>query len=319
MLEHLDNKRLIFVTGKGGVGKSTCAAALAEALADRGRRVLIVETDAYSAISEILGAGDSSHKTVEVKTNLFAINLRSFDSLVSTLTRFLPGEKVVKAVVNNRVTRSFFDSAPSVGEFVLLDQILNMSETDTPKWDHVVVDLPASGHAVTFLNVPQTLNGMMRNVGPIAKRALEIHEVISNPRRSAIVAVCLAEEMPVNETIELTGKLQQALGRGLEMAPVNMVHDQTVPSGTEEQFGKLVEAADVSGNPAGILMEDGVASYRRWVAGIELARQWFARDQHYLAILHDRLQRVVELPMVYELKERDIVTQVAGFLNSGGK
>lgn len=315
MLEHLDDKRLIFVTGKGGVGKSTCTAALAEALADRGRRVLIVETDAYSAISEILGAGDSDHRTVQVKTNLFAINLRSFDSLVSTLTRFLPGEKVVKAVVNNRVTRSFFDSAPSVGEFVLLDQILLMSESHKPAWDHIVVDLPASGHAVTFLNVPQTLNGMMRNVGPIARRAAEIHQVIASTRRSAVVAVCLAEEMPVNETIELSASLQKALGRGLDMALVNMVHDRPFPQAATPEFAKLVDAAGVHENPAGVLQTESSDAFRRWVAGIELARQWFERDNHYLKILHDRLQRVVELPMVYELSERAIVASTAAYLN----
>lgn len=317
MLEHLDNKRLIFVTGKGGVGKSTCTAALAEALAGRGRRVLIVETDAYSAISEILGAGDSRHKQVEIKPNLFAINLRSFDSLVATLTRYLPGEKLVRAVISNRVTRSFFDSAPSVGEFVLLDQILSLVEKSKPQWDHVVVDLPASGHAVTFLAVPQTLNGMMRNVGPIAKRAMEIHAAISNPRRSAMVAVCLAEEMPVNETLELSVNLVDALGRGLDMALVNMVHHQPVPEGAIDQFAKLAKTVDVELNPAGILMQEDVPSFKRWVAGIELARQWFARDQHYLKILHDRLTRVIELPMVYALSEREIVSTVATFLNKG--
>lgn len=315
MLEQLDDKRIIFVTGKGGVGKSTVAAALAESLADRGRRVLIIETDAYSAISEILGAGDSDHKRVEVKRNLFAINLRSFDSLVATLSRFLPGEKVVKAVVNNRVTRSFFDSAPSVGEFVLLDQIVLISETETPAWDHIVVDLPASGHAVTFLNVPQTLNGMMRNMGPIAKRAMEIHAVLADRRRSAVVAVCLAEEMPVNETIELSANLEKALGRGLDMALVNMVHDRPFPADATSHFAKLVSATGVGENPANILMGDSEDSFKRWVAGIELARQWFERDGHYLKILHDRLRGVVELPMVYELSERAIVTRMAAHLN----
>ena len=317
MLENLDDKRLIFVTGKGGVGKSTCAAALAEALADRGRRVLIVETDAYSAISEILGAGDSSHKRVELKKNLWGINLRSHESLVATLSRFLPSQKIVKAVVGNRVTKSFFDSAPSVGEFVLLDQILLMSETETPAWDHIVVDLPASGHAVTFLSVPQTLNGMMRDVGPIAKRAGEIHAMIANPKRSAIVAVCLAEEMPVNETIELAGKLERALHRGMDLALVNMVHEQPFSEDSLESFKRLAAAAEVQNNPASILMQPDIEPFRRWIAGIELARQWHERDLYYLGILHDRLERVVELPMVYELNERAIVSTVAGHLNKG--
>lgn len=180
-----------------------------------------------------------------------------------------------------------------------------------------MVDLPASGHAVTFLSVPQTLNGMMRDVGPIAKRASEIHAVIANPKRSAIVAVCLAEEMPVNETIELAGKLERALKRGMDLALVNMVHEQPFPEDALDSFKRLSESAKVQGNPAGILMEPDVESYRRWIAGIELARQWHERDLHYLGILHDRLERVVELPMVYELAERAIVSTIAQHLNKG--
>lgn len=317
MLESLNNKRLLFVTGKGGVGKSTCTGALAMALARRGRRVLVVETDAYSAMSVILGAGNSDHTVVKVADGLHAINLRSEQCLVETLTRYLPSERVVRAITQNRVTHSFFDSAPSVSEFVLLDKIMSLLDAQKDAWDHIVVDLPASGHAVTFLTVPRTLNGMMKGVGPIAKRASEVDEMIANPRRSAIVAICLPEEMPVNETIELTANLKKSLGRGLDLTLVNMVHDRPVASDVEDDFERASMRLRVRTNPTEVLANQETGSSIRVMAGNQLALRWFKRDQTYLQILRDNLScEIVELPMVYQVEESMIVDRLAAHMNS---
>lgn len=317
MLESLDQKRLIFVTGKGGVGKSTCTAALALALAKRGRRVLVVETDAYSAMSVILGAPESEHTIIDVGHGLHAINLRSAQSLVETLTRYLPSERVVKAITQNRVTHSFFDSAPSVSEFVLLDKIMSLLDDKDNYWDHIVVDLPASGHAVTFLSVPKTLNGMMKGVGPIAKRAQDVDAMIASTTRTAIVAICLPEEMPVNETIELSANLKKTLGRGLDLTLVNMVHDRPVDEDAEDDFERASMRLRIRTNPTGILADTKAAAPLRVLAGNQLSLKWFKRDQIYLGLLRKNLKcEIVELPMVYKINERDIVDELASHLNN---
>jgi anion-transporting ArsA/GET3 family ATPase len=317
MLESLDNKRLIFVTGKGGVGKSACTAGLAMALSRRGRRVLVVETDAYSAMTVILGAGQSEHTIVHVIDGLYAINLRSKQCLVETLTRYLPSERVVRAITQNRVTESFFTSAPSVNEFVLLDKILALLETEDRAWDHIVVDLPASGHALTFLGVPRTLNAMMRNVGPIAKRASEVDSIITNASKSAVVAICLPEEMPVNETIELAANLKTTLGRSLDLTLVNMVHDRPISEDHEDDFERASMRLKVRSNPTGILSDTQSTPVQRILAGNQLALRWYKRDHTYLQILHEQLQcEIVELPMVYEVDETKIVDILADHMNS---
>ncbi len=319
MLDSIKDKRLVFVTGKGGVGKSTCAAALGAALARRGKKTLVVETDAFSAMSELLGKSGKDGTRIKIADNLYAINLQSDECLVRSLTRFLPSERVVRSVTGNRVTEAFFKSAPSVNEFVLLDGILEFVEDNKQLYDHVIVDLPASGHAVTFLNVPDTLNQMMRGVGPFAKRAKVIAGWIHDSSRAAIVAVCLPEEMPVQETIELEDKLEEALGRGLELTMVNMVHPRPFPARFGTAFKEASESAGVNVDPTKEFSEESTAT-RRVLAGNVLAMSWYKRDRTYLDLLHSKLDaEIVELPMVYETEENDIVDRLANFINSDGQ
>lgn len=321
MLDKLEKQKLIMVTGKGGVGKSTCTAALGSALAARGRRVLLVETDVYSAMSEILGARGSDGTRIKVEKNLWAVNLKSKECLVNTLKRYVPSERVVRALTSNRVTEAFFDSAPSVNEFVLLDQILTFLQDEKDSFDQVIVDLPASGHAVSFLGVPRTLNGMMRNVGPIAKRALQIADWIEDGKRTGLVAVCLPEEMPVNETIDLAGQVDDAFGRPLDLTLVNMVHNRPFPARFDETFASVSESMGVHGHAIGILSRADEEPIQRVVAGSEIALSWYSRDRRYLDRLHASLDErtdIIELRMVYDIEETQIVRELAGEIEAGG-
>lgn len=310
MLDDLQKQGLIFVTGKGGVGKSTCTGALGRALNRRGSRVLLVETDAYSAMSELLGASGTDGDRIEISSGFVAVNLKHEECLRNTLKRYVPSARVVKALTSNRVTQAFFGSAPSVNEFVLLDQIFTILRDEKDAFDHIVVDLPASGHAVSFLGVPRTLNAMMRDVGPIARRAAEIAEVIEDEEDTGIVAVCLPEEMPVNETIELSENIESGFGRSLNLVMANMVHPRPFPSRHDVRFVEVSTRMGVHASPAGVLADQSAEASARVVAGSDIALRWFKRDRRYLDILHDRLSssaEVVELPMVYDVDERAIV------------
>lgn len=277
------------------------AAALAKAMADDGQNVLLVETDTYSVF------GADSDPTVikrqKIEKGLTVVNLRAEACLIETLTRYLPSRRVVKTIINNRVTKAFFDSAPSVNEFVLLDQI--MTQTNSSKgFDTVLVDLPASGHAVTFLTVPKTLNGMMRGIGPIAKRAQEIDGLIRDKKRTAIVAVCLPEEMPVNETIELSQTVKEKLGRPLDVVVANMVHEPPIDPEQVEQLRDAVsrlngEQSDV----AKILRANG------------LAAEWYVRDREYVDVLNEAaLAPVIEIPKLFEEGDTELVRAMSAFL-----
>ncbi|RAL21665.1 hypothetical protein DL240_12475 [Lujinxingia litoralis] len=326
MLDPLLDKRLIFVTGKGGVGKSTVTAALGKALASTGRRTLVLETDTFSAMEDLYGYQGKGLTPTEISPTLSAANLTAEDCFVATLTRFVPGERVARAVINNRVARVFFKAAPSVNEVTILDQIRVFYEAEDagkPRYDHIIVDLPASGHAVTFLNVPATMNGMMRGIGPIAKMTAQVAELVNDASLTAIVAVCLPEEMPVNETIELATNLRQVLGRPLTLALANMVHRAPLHDDDRPLFDALLTRVRAeSPRTSSLLFDEEPTDERdalaRLVEGNALALGWHDRDQRYLGELRQRVNvPVVELPIFYEGAGTDVVNRVADQLTGG--
>jgi anion-transporting ArsA/GET3 family ATPase len=314
MLEKLLDKQLIFVTGKGGVGKSSVAASLGKSLANAGKKTLVVETDAFSVMQELLEVESQGSEIVPVDDNLWSANLEATDCFVLALQRFVPSERISRAIVDNKVARVFFKAAPSVNEFAILDRIfvlLQQVERGEAEYDHIVVDLPASGHAVTFLNVPRTLAGMIK-VGPIAKRTGEMADVIEDPDKTGVVAVCLPEEMPVRETIELSQKIEDALGRGLTTVLVNMVHRSPVDESRREALQKAIAKIHETGGPAPSHYGDYDEPISRILAGNELALGWHDRDRKYIQILEEEISApVLELPMVYATEGREIVVELA--------
>jgi anion-transporting ArsA/GET3 family ATPase len=310
MIAPLLSTRLIFVTGKGGVGKSTVCAGLGHALAKLGKRTLIVETDTYSAMADLLQLPIPDAKTTRVTDKLDVANLSSEEALVEIIQQFVQSERLARGVISNQIAQVFFKAAPAVNEFVLLNRIhkyYQQSEGARPAYDHIVVDLPASGHAITFLNVPNTLHGMMR-VGAFAQLTRQVGDLIEDPKRCSIVAICLPEEMPVNETVELADGIKANLKRPLSLAILNMVH----PAPFEQQRLGLFKA--IQDNR--IRQEASLSDHTiRLLAGTSLAQDWFERDLHYTGILRERLDNpIVELPMFYEQRGALVVERIASTL-----
>jgi anion-transporting ArsA/GET3 family ATPase len=328
MIEALEKKRLIYVTGKGGVGKSTITAALGRALAARGRRTLVIETDAFSAMGDLLGLEDTSGESRSagpraIGENLWTENLESSECFVKALTRFVPSERIARAIVQNKVARLFFKAAPSVNEFVILDQIteeVDRQQNGRAVYDHVIVDLPASGHAVTFLGVPQTLQGMMK-VGPIAKRAERIAADIRDEQKTAIVAVCLPEEMPVNETIDLSDNLEESLDRGLTGVIINMLHGLPVDPARREVFENVLSQLREEGQiDEHSIHTEGGPALSKLIAGNALALGWHDRDHHYLGLLHEHIDAPIRpVPVIYDESSTRIVDALAEELGRTGE
>lgn len=317
MLDSLLSRRLIFVTGKGGVGKSTACAALGLALAKRGRNVLVVETDTYSAMADLFHTALPPSTITRARDHLSLVNLDSENALIHAITQFVPSERVARTVIQNRVASLFFKAAPSVNEFSILNMVRFYLEEKTGSkhtYDHIIVDLPASGHAVTFLNVPDTLNGMIR-VGRFAQICQELGEMIRDPRRTSLIAVCLPEEMPVNETVELSQAIKETLGRELSLVLLNMVHTEPLSSTYRALFQSLSQP--IQHHALSDL--DALAPGERVVRGASLALEWHERDQKYIRQLTLRLAKgieLIELPMLYEREGQRVIKRLAAFLNN---
>lgn len=303
------DKRLWFVTGKGGVGKSTVTAALADSMARTGHRTLVLEMDSFSAMADLLGVEAPQHEPVRVRDGLYVANLDTSDCLVNSFVRFLPSQRLVRTLLNNRVARLFFDTAPSVNEFVLLDQVQDYLDGEVegaPHFDRILVDLPAAGHAVTFLSVPDRLAELI-GVGKIAKRARLIGETIRDTSRTGVAAVCLPEEMPVNETVELESGIEEVANRSLTCVFLNMMHQLPFDNSDRELFESVLKRTgiiDADTDPS-----ERATAIKKILTGNSLALDWYDRDQEYSEMLEQKIEKapIFELPVVYETDETEVI------------
>ena len=193
------------LTGKGGTGKTRVAAALGLASGEAGRRVLVVEVDAQrSALAEAFGTPITDTPT-PVAGNVWAANITFKPALRDWLDRTVRVSRIVGMILKNPMVSVFLDVTPGAREIVILSAVVGHLDN----FDQVIVDMPASGHAVGMLKIPDTAHRLMRT-GPIHDRAGEIMAVLRGPD-TAMGIVALPEEMVVNETVELYENLGEIL------------------------------------------------------------------------------------------------------------
>ena len=231
-MAHWDQQELILVTGKGGVGKSTCAAGIALGLAQRGKRTLLVDLAARPSIRDMFSVPTTAREPmapIAQTPNFFALHIKMEDAIRDYFSESLPVGRLVDIATNNSVLDRLWKAAPSFNELVVWSAVYHYVCGTHPRakmnFDHVVVDMPASGHAVTMLGVPQGITKIAR-LGNIAERARELVSLFTNSKRTAMVVVTLRDELPVNETVQLRQRLADEVDVHVTHIVLNQVFER---------------------------------------------------------------------------------------------
>jgi anion-transporting ArsA/GET3 family ATPase len=295
------DRRLLVVTGKGGVGKSTVAAALALLAAREGKRVLVCEVNAQERVAPLLGAPLAGDAIAEALPHVFTVNVTPARAMREYGIQVLRFRAIYEAVFENRLVRYFLKAIPSLAELVMLGKILHEArrvEGGRPSWDLVIVDAPATGHAVQLLRVPSALLETVPG-GPLRKDAQWMHDLLVDPARTALAIVTLPEEMPVNEAIELDAQVRSVLGIARAALFVNAMPAARFGPGEEGRLEALAGAPPPLGPAA--------AAGRLQAIRAALAARYLARARAALD-LPTCVLPLLPLP----LWGRDAVERIAG-------
>ncbi len=206
--EVLTSRQMVFVTGKGGVGKSVVSAALALRARSLGLRPVLFECDSPARLSLLPDGRPVKDDISEVAPGILGINQRSEEAIRDYAASTLPSKTVADLLFENRVARLFLRAAPSVAEMALIGRIALVAEqygADGP----VIVDLHATGHALSLLRAPAgIMRVLQKSKGALWDRAQHIEKMLQDPTRTAFVTVAVPEELPVTELLELHEQLK---------------------------------------------------------------------------------------------------------------
>jgi anion-transporting ArsA/GET3 family ATPase len=284
-------RRLLFFTGKGGVGKSTVTAATAVLAAERGQRVLVVEVDAKGNLPDLFERGPVGFEPREVYPGVSAMAMRTEESLKEYLRLNLRVPVLGRLGPLARVLDFVATAAPGVKEILTVGKVcweVRESIEGRADWDLVVVDAAPTGHIIGQLDAPRAIQELV-SVGMVRSQTDWMVELLSDPKLTALNIVATPEEMPVNETIELVEQARASLRVPLGSVIVNRVLPELFTHDDEETFEVLrtPEASAVLTERAG----PGVTTV------LEAARLAVSLRRTRAAHLA-RLRETVELPML---------------------
>src|SRR3954447_5620111 len=216
-------KPLVVVTGKGGVGKSTVAAALGLAAARRGLRTIIAEVARRDDVSRVLG-GTGVHED-ELAPRLHHISIDPEEAMQEYVVDQLSSRALADVLLSSRGFNYFAAATPGLRELLTVGKVWELTREDrrTPgadPYDLVVLDAPATGHGVAILAAPRTFADAAV-MGRIARQGRIIDAMLTDPAQTGVVAVARAEEMPVTETLALEAALPEAVGVRVDLMVCN--------------------------------------------------------------------------------------------------
>ena len=299
--DRLATGRMLVVTGKGGVGKTVVTAALGDALARAGRRVLLVEIDPRESLYHALAAPPSGGERLAVplftmpgfpapargrQGALWLQNLQPRHVIEQMVREQVRVDMVARKLLGSSAFQHFIEAAPGFKELAVLAysmRALEAKDGRPPEVDTIVLDAPATGHGVSLLAAPRVVTRVIQE-GPFGRMAREMTAFVADPARLGIVVVTRAEEMPALETRELFEMLEKRVQRRPDLLVANAVYPPLPEAFARLQAGARGEA------PSTALMGLDAA-----------ARTWVERrrtNERELASLAALAVPVVELPLL---------------------
>ena len=235
----LEGRRFLFVTGKGGVGKTTITAALALALKAQGRSVLCVMCQEKERLSKLLGGQPVGDEIVEMRPGIMAVNIDPETALREYGEMVLRFRTLYNAVFDNRVVKSLLRATPGLYEWAMLGKAWYHTTEylpgGRPRFDVVVFDAPSTGHALEMLRGPKAIVDVAPP-GLLRREAAKAWTMFTDPKQTGVVLATLAEETPVTETLFLYEALTNELSLPVSMVVVNKVYPPLLSQREREAF-----------------------------------------------------------------------------------
>ena len=277
MLDALWDRRALLISGKGGVGKSTLAAAIARAAVRSGRSVLLAELtpslEGPSVLAPLVGARSPGPEVTQVEPGLSFVRLGASEGHRRFLEDVLPLRLMADAALRSRALRRFLEAVPAMREMGLLYQMLDLVRQTRRDGGFVhplcVLDLPATGHALALASLPRAVLSLMPG-GPIGRAVREGLELLQDPRRTAVLLAALPEPLPVSEALRLATELRH-LGLPLAAGLLNRMPEDPFP---EPRARAALDA---------LLADHGPHEGSRALARLDLARACHTRLSAALA------------------------------------
>lgn len=300
-LAALLDRQLLIISGKGGVGKTTVAAAVSVLAARYNKRVLLCEVEGKSALSSLFETAELTPTPRELRPNLYGMNISAEEALEEYFDVQLHLKRIAKPLVASQLVYYVTHAAPGLRDILMLGKVW-YEATQKRRFDIIVLDTPAAGHAVSMLRSP---SGFLQAVplGPLAKSARQVVEWLQDPEKVSILLVSMAEDMPVNETIETTRLLEEKLDMDVTATFINMLYPELYENPELEQSLKELESPKELIELAGLTKQK--LTQKNASALFDCGKFYLARrdlQRHHREILKKKLShtsRMVDLPFLF--------------------
>ncbi|MEE2830060.1 MAG: ArsA-related P-loop ATPase [Myxococcota bacterium] len=298
------DRRVLIVLGKGGVGKSVVSAALGLQAAQAGRRAVIAEMSGAESMATLFDREPVGYAGAALAENLTGLSICPSEAVEEYLIRMLKFRLLYEVVFRNRYIEPFMNGVMGLSDLISIGKVMDLewSRADgthgpdpqgPPAYDLVVVDSPSTGHGLSLLRSPQAIMDITR-VGPLYSNARMIRDLLADKERCGVVLVTIAEEMVVNETIELAARLRNEVAIDIAGVVVNGLPPRLFESPEAEACWEELRAF---GSDAGGRAAQAVADAERSLRD----RQ---RAEDYIQLLRDQLELpIAEVPL---LSRRDL-------------